>query len=185
MTHRGFSHIGLSTLDLDKTRAFYEGVLGFKAVVADTIRVKEGGRLRHLFFDVGRDQLVAFLEPQGVPDVPADYDAGINRGLGVPAGFYHFAFEAGSPAALAEKRDELRAKGVETTEIVDHEWAQSIYFKDPNGLSLEYCCVVRNLTEDDAAMQERFTIPRGALELNNTLNVKAPSARSAGGTGKA
>ena len=29
MTHRGFSHIGLSTLDLDKTRAFYEGILGF------------------------------------------------------------------------------------------------------------------------------------------------------------
>ena len=35
MTHRGFSHIGLSTLDLDKTREFYEGVLGFKPVVAD------------------------------------------------------------------------------------------------------------------------------------------------------
>ena len=33
MTHRGFSHIGLSTLDLDKTRAFYEGVLGFKPVL--------------------------------------------------------------------------------------------------------------------------------------------------------
>ena len=29
MSHRGFSHIGLSTLDLDKTREFYEGVLGF------------------------------------------------------------------------------------------------------------------------------------------------------------
>jgi catechol 2,3-dioxygenase-like lactoylglutathione lyase family enzyme len=27
MTHRGFSHIGLSTLDLDKTREFYERVL--------------------------------------------------------------------------------------------------------------------------------------------------------------
>ena len=26
MTHRGFSHLGLSTLDLDKTRALYEGV---------------------------------------------------------------------------------------------------------------------------------------------------------------
>jgi catechol 2,3-dioxygenase-like lactoylglutathione lyase family enzyme len=34
MTHRGFSHLGLSTLDLDRTRAFYEGVLGFKPVVA-------------------------------------------------------------------------------------------------------------------------------------------------------
>jgi catechol 2,3-dioxygenase-like lactoylglutathione lyase family enzyme len=29
MSHKGFSHIGLSTLDLDKTREFYEGVLGF------------------------------------------------------------------------------------------------------------------------------------------------------------
>jgi len=52
-----------------------------------------------------------------VPDVPSRYDAGINRGLGVPASFYHFAFEAGSPAALADKRDELRAKGVEVSDI--------------------------------------------------------------------
>ena len=113
MSHKGFSHIGLATLDLDKTREFYEGVLGFRPVVADTIKVKEGGRIRHMFFDTGRDQLIAFMEPRGVPDVPAEfdaginrglgvpdvpsaYDAGINRGLGVPAGFYHFAFEAGS-----------------------------------------------------------------------------------------
>jgi hypothetical protein len=81
---------------------------------------------------------------------------------------------------LAEKRDELRAKGVETTDIVDHGLAQSIYFKDPNGLSLEYCCMVRNLTEDDATMQERFTIPRGALELDDTLSAKVPAAQSTG-----
>jgi len=180
MAHRGISHIGLSTLDLDKTRKFYEDVLGFKPVVADTIKVKEGGYLRHLFFDIGRDQLIAFLEPNGVPQVPTKYDAGINRGLGVPAGFYHFAFEAGSPSALADKRDQLRAKGVETTDVVDHGWAQSIYFKDPNGLSLEYCCAVRNLTEDDATMQERFTIPRAALELNDTLSAKVSAARSTG-----
>ena len=110
MTHRGFSHIGLTTLDLDKTGAFYEGVLGFKPVVADTITIKEGGHLRHIFFDVGDGQLIAFLEPNGVPDVPAKYDAGINRGLGVPAGFYHFAFEAGSMAALAETRRTARQR---------------------------------------------------------------------------
>jgi catechol 2,3-dioxygenase-like lactoylglutathione lyase family enzyme len=46
MSHKRFSHIGLSTLDLDKTRAFYEGVLGFEAVVAETKRVEEGGRIR-------------------------------------------------------------------------------------------------------------------------------------------
>jgi Glyoxalase/Bleomycin resistance protein/Dioxygenase superfamily len=125
------------------------------------------------------------LEPNGVAGVPADYDAGINRGLGVPAGFYHFAFEAGSPAALAEKRDALRARGVETTDIADHGWAQSIYFKDPNGLSLEYCCMVRNLTENDARMQERFSIPRGALELNNKFSAKGLAAQSIGGKRKA
>jgi catechol 2,3-dioxygenase-like lactoylglutathione lyase family enzyme len=167
MSHKGFSHIGLSTLDLDKTRAFYEGVLGFEAVVADTIRVEEGGRIRHLFFDTGRDQLIAFMEAQGVPDVPAEYDAGINRGLGVPAAFYHFAFEAGSEAALIDKRNELRSNGVDVADVVDHGWSKSIYFKDPNSLSLEYCCMMRSLTKDDAIMQERFTVPRVALEFSN------------------
>src|SRR6516165_8140412 len=118
--HQGFSNIGISTLDLNKTRAFYEGVLGFRPVFADTITIEEGGHLRHVFFDVGGGQLIAFLEPNGVPDVPAKYDAGINRGLGGPAGFYHFAFEAGSTASLAQKRHQLRGKGVETSDIVDH-----------------------------------------------------------------
>ena len=89
MSHRGFSHIGLSTLNLGKTREFYESMLGFKPVVADVIEIKKGGCVRHIFFDVGRDQLIAFMEPQGVTGVPAEYDAGINRGLGVPASFYH------------------------------------------------------------------------------------------------
>jgi catechol 2,3-dioxygenase-like lactoylglutathione lyase family enzyme len=171
MNHKGFSHIGLSTLDLDKTREFYEGVLGFKPVIADTIKIKEGGRLRHMFFDIGRDQLIAFIEPQGVPNVPTEYDAGINRGLGLPASFYHFAFEAGSEAALTDKRDELRANGVDVTDIVDHEFAKSIYFKDPNGLSLEYCCFVRNLTKDDATMQERFTVALAALDLSSAAEL--------------
>ena len=55
MTNKGFSHVGLSTLDLDRTRDFYEGVLGFKAVRCDVLKVKEGGQIRHIFFDTGRD----------------------------------------------------------------------------------------------------------------------------------
>jgi len=178
MSHKGFSHIGLSTLDLDKTREFYEGVLGFKPVVADIIRIAEGGRIRHLFFDTGHGQLIAFMEPRGVPGLPAEYDAGINRGLGLPAAFYHFAFEAGSEAALAEKRDELRAKRVEVTDLVDHGMAKSIYFKDPNGLSLEYCCFTRDLTRDDAIMRERFTVSRAALELTNATSAEVSAAQS-------
>jgi hypothetical protein len=50
----------------------------------------------------------------------------------------------------------LLAKGVPVTDIVNHEWAQSIYFVDPNGISLEYCCLTRDVgTEDDVTMQVR------------------------------
>ena len=156
MARKGFSHIGLSTLDLDKTRDFYENVLGFKPVRCDIIPIKEGGQIRHIFFDTGRDQLIAFMEARGVPGIPAEYDAGINRGLGVPSAFYHFAFEAGTEAALEEKRRELISKGIEVTEIVDHDWANSIYFKDPNGMQLEFCTYTRNLRDEDAQMRVRF-----------------------------
>lgn len=177
MSHKGFSHIGLSTLDLDKTRDFYENVLGFKPVRCDIIKVKEGGRIRHIFFDTGRDQLIAFMEARGVPGIPPEYDAGINRGLGVPSGFYHFAFEASSEAALEEKRKELLAKGVEVTEVVDHEWAKSIYFKDPNGMQLEYCCLTRDPgTEDDVRMQERFERSVQALGLKDASLMRRPNA---------
>ncbi|MEE8464878.1 MAG: VOC family protein, partial [Dehalococcoidia bacterium] len=78
MSNKGFSHIGLSTLDLDKTRDFYENVLGFTVVRCDIIKIKEGGYIRHMFVEVGRDQLSAFMEPNNVDAIPSDYDAGIN-----------------------------------------------------------------------------------------------------------
>jgi catechol 2,3-dioxygenase-like lactoylglutathione lyase family enzyme len=158
MSNKGFSHLGLSTLDLDKTRDFYENVMGFKAVRCDIIKVKEGGQIRHVFFDTGRDQLMAFMESRGVDGIPAEYDTSITRGLGVPPAFYHFAFEAGSEAGLAQKREELVGKGVEVTHVVDHGWAKSIYFNDPNGLMLEYCCLTREFNQDDAMMQDRFEL---------------------------
>ena len=136
-------------------------MLGFKRVRGDIIEVQGGGRLRHAFLDTGRGQLIAFMEPRDIKGVPKDYDAGINRGLGVPDAFYHFAFEAGSEEQLEKKRLELLEKGVEVTEIVDHEgWCKSIYFKDPNGIQLEYCCMTRELTEEDTELRVRFKLDR-------------------------
>jgi catechol-2,3-dioxygenase len=84
--------------------------------------------------------------------VPAEYD----HEPDAPISFYHFAFEAESPSALIDKRDELRANGVNVTDIVDHQWSKSIHFKDPNGLSLDYCCAARSRTEEEA-MPAPFT----------------------------
>ena len=157
MSNKGFSHIGLSTHDLDATRDFYEKVLGFEVVRCDVIKIRQGGFIRHMFVDVGRDQLIAFMEPNDIPGLPTDFDPGINRGLGIPGIFYHFAFEAGSVDALHAKRAELIGKGVGVTDIVDHDWAMSIYFSGPNGISLEYCCLTRDIgTEDDVTFQERL-----------------------------
>src|SRR6266852_3997822 len=105
MAGKGWSHISLGTLDMNATRAFYEGVLGFRAVRCDIIKVKEGGEIRHVFFDTGQKQLLAFMEPRGVPGIPVEFDGGINRAQGMPEGVYHFAFEAGSK--LTSRRNGL------------------------------------------------------------------------------
>ena len=50
---------------------------------------------------------------------------------------------------------------------------------DPKGMSLEYCGTLRDLTEDDATMPERFTVPRAALEYGNETDYGAAHAARA------
>jgi catechol 2,3-dioxygenase-like lactoylglutathione lyase family enzyme len=126
-----------------------------------------GGQIRHLIMDAGRDQLIAFMGARGVPGVPQEYDTGINRGLGLPSAFYHVAFEAGSDAALEQKRQALIAHGVPVTPVRDHEWSKSIYFKDPNGIQLEFCCLTQDLTEEDAQLKVRIKASVKALGLED------------------
>jgi hypothetical protein len=110
------------------------------------------------------------MEPGGVEGIPGEYDAGINRGLGVPDAFYHLAFEVGSAEALEAKRADLVARGVAVSPIVDHEWMKSIYFRDPNGLTLEFACTTRQLgAEDDTKMQVRFRARFADLELSRHM----------------
>lgn len=155
--YRGLSHINLATLDLEATRDFYESVLGFRVVGAAIYKVKEGGRLRHMQFDIGKGQMLSFLEPNEVPGLPEDFPTDMNSHLGLPPNFYHLAFEAGNVQQLKAKRRELIEKNIAVTEIADHGWSQSIYFDDPvNGLKLEYSCVTRELRGEDAELTVRL-----------------------------
>jgi catechol 2,3-dioxygenase-like lactoylglutathione lyase family enzyme len=54
MANKGFSHVGLATRDLERTKEFYESILGFKTLLIDVIDVQEGGQIRHLIMDAGR-----------------------------------------------------------------------------------------------------------------------------------
>jgi hypothetical protein len=50
--------------------------------------------------------------------------------------------------------------------------------RDPNGVSLEYCCVVGNRPEGDAMMHGALTLPRAALELHNATATEIGKAKS-------
>jgi catechol 2,3-dioxygenase-like lactoylglutathione lyase family enzyme len=119
--------------------------------VCDIIKPEGGGAIRHAFLDAGNGELIAFMECNDVPGIADDFDPGINRGLGIPGGIIHFAFAADSPAELQDRREHLQGKGVEVTDVVDHGWCQSIYFKDPNHLHLEYCCLTETLEDSHVA----------------------------------
>lgn len=145
----GFSHVGLGTHDMDATIRFYEGILGFRRVAEQRTRVREGGSVRLVYFDIGGAQFIVFMESRGVNGIPEDYDTGINRRLGVPAGMYHFALKATSAQDLDAWRQVLERAGIEVSETVDHGYARSIFFRDPNDLQLEFCHQVRPFEEAD------------------------------------
>ena len=154
---RGLNHVDLGTRDMEATRAFYEDVLGFPLVRADLVEIGDDGLLKHFFFDIGNGQLMGFMSGEDVRGYPKDFDAGINKGLGLAQGVYHFAFDAETEQDLLRIRDHLLAHGVKVRGPVDHEgWSKSIYFRDPNGLQLEVCHIVRPFVAEDATPQVRF-----------------------------
>jgi glyoxylase I family protein len=155
---RGFNHIDLGTKDMEATRRFYEDLLGFPLVRADLIDIAGKGTMKHFFFDLGHGQLIGFMSGEEVQGFP-DFDSGINKGLGLPPGVYHFAFDAETESDLERMRHHLVSNGVEVNGPVNHEgWSKSIYFRDPNGLQLEVCHLLRPFTADDAVPRVRFRL---------------------------
>ena len=162
MANQGIHHLGLATHDMEKTLEFYENVLGFRALVCEMIQPEQGGAIRHAFLDAGDGSMLAFMEFNEIPQIAGDFDAGINRGLGLPGGIYHFAFKVANEEELAQKRLDLLAKDVEVTEVVDHQWCKSIYFFDPNHIQLEFCCLTEALTEAHREARQRAEWTRHA-----------------------
>ena len=140
---RGIHHLALNTEDMRATVDFYTRVVGMPLVhamkVPPGLGTGPGNRgnppyeeIRHYFFDMGNDSLLAFFEiPRGAePRAKRD-------GIG---GMQHVAF------AITQKNFEalqrrLREAGVAYDGPIDIlPGLVSIYFFDPNGIRLEACC---------------------------------------------
>jgi catechol 2,3-dioxygenase-like lactoylglutathione lyase family enzyme len=155
MKRAGVHHLGLVTLDIDRTIDFYTNKLGWTIAWCDLLTPRDGGRIKHVFFDTGDGSYLSFMSPEDVPGVPVEFATDINSAQRLPGFYYHFAFWANSVVELQAIRKRLLDYGVEVTAIADHEWCKSIYFRDPNGMLLEYCATVRPLGEEDRVMRDR------------------------------
>lgn len=147
IAYYGVHHLALNTDDMKMTVDFYAGVLGMPLVHAMKVPPGLGAgpanrgnppfeEIRHYFFDMGRDGLLAFFEmPKGAKE------KGDRNALGA---MQHVSF-AVSPEGQARIRARLDAHNVPydgPLEILPGIF--SIYVFDPNEIRLEFSCQPSN-----------------------------------------
>ena len=140
----GVHHLALTTEDMKLTIDFYVDVLGMPLV--HVLKVREGlgsgpdnrgnppfERIRHYFFDMGNDSLLAFFEIPKGQKPQGDRDA-----IG---GMQHVAFTV-TAQVFDDIQDRLTSMGVSFLgPITILKTSKSIYFFDPNGIRLEATCL--------------------------------------------
>lgn len=128
---------------MDATVRFYHGVLGARLVAHLGNRA-----FRHYFFEVGPEQTVAFFEYKNEPVKAFAKPAGMPDPRAIQ--FDHLSLNLTDERALEDLQSRLKENGCEVTDIVDHGFVRSIYFTDPNGISLEASWWVVDPTGRDA-----------------------------------
>jgi catechol 2,3-dioxygenase-like lactoylglutathione lyase family enzyme len=164
---RGVNHLALVCEDMARTVDFYTNVLGMP--LTKTIDLP-GGMGQHFFFDIGGgDSLAFFWFPEAPDRAPGVASPARMVGEGSVATAHgsmnHIAFDV-APEKMEEYRERLKAKGVEVTEIVNHDnspmqasptltddvFVRSMYFFDPDGIMLEFAAWTRELRPDEAQL---------------------------------
>jgi catechol 2,3-dioxygenase-like lactoylglutathione lyase family enzyme len=120
---RGVHHLALICEDPERTIRFYQDVLGFPLVELFENRDYEGST--HFFFDIGAGNMLAFFDFPGLGLEP------VPEGLG---GVQHVAISV-EPETFERLKKVLDENGVKY--IGPDRAAESVYFKDPDGIQVE------------------------------------------------
>lgn len=143
---RGIHHLALACKDMQRTVDFYTGVLGMTLSAA--LDLPNGWT--HFFFDIGGGNQLAFFYFPGEREGHRGEQHPESPWKTLPSGaMHHVAFTVESVADLERAREDLLARGVDVTEVWDHGFCKSIYFKDPDGLQLELSVWMRAFNESD------------------------------------
>jgi len=122
------SHPAFSGSKREETIRFYGDVLGMETVLLqDNLDVPEED---HLFFYVGEDNFIAYFLPKpGVESKlpPAQSGSGW---------LDHLAIDV-EPGSFDEWCTRLQEASIEFEGPIDRGYERSIYFKDPNGVTIE------------------------------------------------
>jgi catechol-2,3-dioxygenase len=116
-------HVLLKVADVERSKAFYNKLLGFEVVEEDPVH---GG----VFMTLGQEGHTLDLSP--IDDPANAQPLSANR-----VGVHHIAFLVDSEEALKKAYFTLQEHGVEVVRAVDHVSQKSIYFHDPDGNRLE------------------------------------------------
>jgi catechol 2,3-dioxygenase-like lactoylglutathione lyase family enzyme len=120
-TAGGIHHAALISSDVERTIAFYQGVLEFPLTEIFENRDYKGSN--HFFFDVGNGNLLAFFDFPGLDVGPY---------AEVLGGLHHIALSV-TKQKWEYLRGKLKAMGVPYQE----ESGTSLYLRDPDGARLE------------------------------------------------
>jgi catechol 2,3-dioxygenase-like lactoylglutathione lyase family enzyme len=142
-----FHHVAIATRDVKANHEFYTGAMGFELVKVQVGRAGERGFAKHLFYDTGNGEMIAFWDFHD-PDLAPDWSPAISTGMGLPIWANHIAFGAVDLDDIRRRRERWLAHGVDVVEI-DHGWCTSIYAEDPNGILVEFCTSTRELDAKD------------------------------------
>lgn len=132
----GLHHLAFATKCSDATYDFYHNKLGMPLKRTENHRQAKG-YFKHYFFDMGRDQCMAFFELHGVGET-SDYRTDVSTGLGMPLWVNHVAFDIENETNYQAMKARLRERKVTLLGEADHGWCKSLYLVDPNMIMLEF-----------------------------------------------
>jgi catechol 2,3-dioxygenase-like lactoylglutathione lyase family enzyme len=166
----GFHHLAIATRDTKANHDFYTRAMGFKLAKVEIGPTDAGGWAKHLFYDTGEGELMAFWELHD-ERVQGEWDPAISTALGLPLWVNHIAFTARGLEDIERRKRRWLEYGQQVMEI-DHDWCHSIYTTDPNRILVEFCTMTRELTDEDAREAERLMLAEEPGELREPKTPK-------------
>jgi len=145
---KGLHHNAYRCRDSEETRRFYEDFLGLPLCNVLEIKETKSGRKTgtlHTFYQMDDGSCLAFFEAPDMPfEFKSQHDFDLHIALEVPRNVLETMMAKG------------KAAGIETRGISDHQFIDSIYFRDPNGYVIE---LTAKRPDHDEAMDPRRTMP--------------------------